>query len=213
MPMPDSLAVIENLEYRAVALLAGYLRPDDRATVEKSLDALRIAKGRLLASNPSLLRKLGREPAERDRPNAKNPDSLLGSNGVDERVFRAPGELHGLSIFTCRGQINIPDHGIIHINGAHEDLASELKGRNCKEMRQVDRCGKSVDGTDLTQMFERAALEPIGSSDLFKGLAARALAASAAPSEMRVEALDGPQPAATFAGSLAAFRKKYFGEE
>jgi hypothetical protein len=33
------------------------------------------------------------------------------------------------------------------------------------------------------------------------------------PSETRDENFDGPQPAATFAGSLAAFRKKYYGEE
>ena len=111
-----------------------------RKSRAETLAKVRALKKQYLSEHPGVLRKISREPAAKDRPNAAQP-TPNGSNGIDERVFRAPGELHGLSVYTCRGQIIIPDHGIIHINAAHEDLATELKGRNFREMRQIDRTG------------------------------------------------------------------------
>jgi hypothetical protein len=214
MPMPDSLATIENLEYRAVALLAGFLRPADRTSVEKSLDDLRVAKRRLLGANPGILRKVTREPAAGDRPNAAQP-TPDGSNGVAERVFRAPKELHGLSIHTCRGAIAVADHGIVTTAGSHEDLHAELRGRGFKEMRQVDRAGKCLDGSDPSAAFHRSRLRPIGGVDVLRGLSDRACKAAVAvlPSESRLEAPDGPGPRPTYATSAKAFRRAFFGEE
>jgi hypothetical protein len=213
-----TLRDIEALEFQCVDLAArADTTPVRRTELAETLAKIRALKAQYLREHSSVLSKgsakLARDPATHDKPNAKNPDSMLGSNGVDERVFRAPGELHGLSVYTCRGQMNIPDHGIVHINAAHEDLASELKGRNFKEMRQVDRAGKCADGSDPSDSFHRSRLIPIGGVDVLRGLSDRATKAAALPFETRVEAHDGPGPAATFAGSLAAFRRKYFGEE
>jgi hypothetical protein len=210
-----SLEDIEKLEHQCVDVMArADTPPTQRGQLAGTLAKIRALKKEYLLAHPGVLRKsttkLHTWPLDRDQPNAKNPDEAVGS---DPLVFRAPPELRDLTIVTVNGTIHVPAHGVVETNPDHTELHAELRGRGFKQLHSVDRFGKSANGADLAQMFARDALQPIGSSDLFKGPAARALAAAAVPSEMRHENFDGPGPAATFAGSLAAFRKKYFGEE
>jgi hypothetical protein len=215
--MTISLDALEELEYHAVHLLTLYLLPSDRARLEKSLADLRIAKRRLLAANPSILRKVRTEPTERDQPNAPmpQPDAGLGSNNLELLHFRAPESLRDISsIHLNTGhQMNIPPSGIVEINPRHSAVIAEIKARGFRQMRPIDKFGKTLDGSDPAAAFHRDRLRVIGGPNLLQDLADRARKASTVPCEMRVEAHDGPQPAATFAGSLAAFRRKYFGEE
>jgi len=157
------------------------------------------------------LRKIYPDPALKDKPNAPQPmaDGSLGS-GVEEKLFRAPAALAGMSIHTCRGQIMIPPHGVIHTNAAHEDLHRELRGRGFREMKALDRFGKAVDGSDLAAMFRRDRLQLIGQNDdFFRGLHRRG---SQVPSEQRIVQYDGPGPRPTYSTSAAEFRRRFFGE-
>jgi hypothetical protein len=61
-------------------------------------------------------------------------------------------------------------------------------------------------------MFHRSRLRVIGDGDLLRGLSDRAEKASAVPSEVRVEAPDGPGGRAMYATSAKAWRRVYLGE-
>jgi|HubBroStandDraft_6_1064221.scaffolds.fasta_scaffold478786_1 hypothetical protein len=136
------------------------------------------------------MKKLHTGPAPQDKPNAPMPmaDGSLGQ-GVEEKLFRAPAELVGMSIHTCRSQVEIPPHGVVHTNAEHEDLHAELRGRGFREMKALDRTGKAVDGSDVTHLFDRSLLRRIGGADgdVMQGLAARAAKAATAPLERRVD--------------------------
>jgi hypothetical protein len=139
-----------------------------------------MAKRRLLAANPTVLRKVRAEPAPKDRPNAAMPDAMLGS---DPLIFRAPRDLVGLVLHTIAGAISVPDHGIVEAAAHHTELHAELLGRDFRQLHGVDRFGKSATG-DPVQMFVRGRLQPIG-GDLLKSLGNRAEKASAVPTETR----------------------------
>jgi hypothetical protein len=71
------LTRLENLEFRAVELLAKAMPAASRQKLSAALDSLRATKRRLLARNPSVLRKLRADPAPQDKPNAPMPDAEL----------------------------------------------------------------------------------------------------------------------------------------
>ena len=162
------------------------------------------------------MKKLNTGSAAQDAPNAPMPmaDGSLGS-GVEEKLFRAPAELAGMSIVSCRGVIQIPQHGVVHTNASHEDLHRELRGRGFKEMRAIDRAGKTSDGSDITHLFSRDLLRPIGGpgADLLQALANRAVKAATGPLERRTESDGGPGPTLTYCRSLQEFHKRYFGRD
>lgn len=203
------LAEIERLEYLAIDLLAKAMPPASRRNLTAALDSLRATKRKMLAANPSVLRKLHTDPAPKDAPNAPMPmaDGSLGSS-VEEKLFRAPSELAGMSIHTCRGQIQVPPHGVVHTNAAHEDLHRELKGRGFRELHAIDAVGKN--STAAVHMFRHDRLPLIGENDdFFRALHRRA---DVTPAEQRFEQLDGPGPAPTYCRSASEFRQSYFGE-
>jgi hypothetical protein len=162
--MTVSLQEIERLEFRLLGILSRpAVTPGQRQHFGKRLSELRAVKKAWLAEHPTVLRKIGREPLDRDKPNARHPDGTLGERdvGVETRHFRAPAELAGLSIASCRGVISIPPSGIIETNAAHEDLHAELRGRGFKEMRPLDRFGKAVGAGDLFAAFRPDRLQRI----------------------------------------------------
>jgi hypothetical protein len=110
------------------------------------------------------MRKLHTGAAPQDAPTAPMPTMADGpiDPGVQEKLFRAPPELTDMSIVTCRGVMRIPPSAVVHTNAAHEDLHRELRGRGFKEMAAIDRAGKTSDGTDVTHLFSRDLLRPIG---------------------------------------------------
>lgn len=205
-----SLADIEKLEHQCVDVMA---RADttavQRGELAETLAKIRALKREYLTAHPAVLRKgsakLHTAQAERDRPNAPSPDAMLGS---DPLAFRAPQDLTGLTIHTVAGMIRVPASGIVEAAAHHVALHSELVGRGFRQLYGVDRFARCATG-DPVQMFARAALQPIG-GDLLRGLGDRAEKASAVPFETRQENFDGPQPAALYASSCAAFRARYF---
>jgi hypothetical protein len=205
-----NLSDLERLEFNAVDLMA---RPDCTPArfnaLRSTLTKIRALKKQYLLQHPALLRKVHTAPLDRDRPNAKNPDDALAADAL---IFRAPQDLVGLTIHTVAGAIHVPASGIVETAAHHTDLHRELIGRGFEKLYSIDRYGKSATSADLAQMFAPAALQPIG-GNLLKALANRAENASATPSETRQENFDGPQPAATYARSCAAFRARYFGRE
>jgi hypothetical protein len=159
-----SLQELERLEYRAVAILSRRdLSPEKRGRLGKMLGDLRTAKAAWLRDHPEILRKVGTQPLDRDKPNARHPDGTLRERdtGLETRHFRAPTELAGLSIATCRGVISVPPSGVVEVNAAHSDLIAELKGRQFSELRDISSFGKAVDGRDLFGQFRPDRLERI----------------------------------------------------
>lgn len=166
------------------------MTPSKRERVEKCRLALAALKADLLRGGDILqksggaaperfhpvLGKLQPWPAAKDWPNSLNPDQSLADGvrdvdeaeaypspvkGVETKTFRMPRELCNMSIHTCRGQINVPAHGVIHTAASHEDLHAELRGRGAKEMRPLNEMGKAADGADPVSAFRPDRLRPI----------------------------------------------------
>ena len=214
-----SLSDVETLEFRIIDVRS---RPSctaaDAAVLDAMLEKVRGLKREYLSRYPNVLRKgaakLHTGPAPQDAPNAPMPmaDGSLGS-GIEEKLFRAPAELTDMSIITCRGVMQIPPHGVVHTNADHEDLHRELRGRGFREIKALDRTGKALDGTDVTHLFDRSFLRPIGApgGDLLQALANRATKAAIGPLERRLEPDGGPGPALTYCRSLEEFHRRYLG--
>lgn len=204
-----TLSEIENLEFRCIDLLTKAMPAASRRKLSAALDSLRATKRKMLAANPSVLRKLHTGPAPKDKPNALHPDATLGS-AVEPKVFRAPAELCGMTIHTVAGMIAVPNHGVVETHPDHAELHQELRGRGFRELHGVDRCGKSAVG-DPVRMFRPDALRVIGSDDGF--LAALYRRADVVPGEQRTEHCDGPGPAPQYCATAADFRRQYFGNK
>jgi hypothetical protein len=213
-----SLSDVETLEYRIIDVRSRpSCTPTDAAVLDAMLEKVRGLKREYLSRHPEVLRKgaakLHTGPAPQDKPNAPMPmaDGSLGQ-GVEEKLFRAPAGLTDMSIVTCRGVMQIPPHGVVHTNAAHEDLHAELRGRRFKEMKALDRTGKTSDCSDISYLFSRDLLRPIGGADgdVMRGLSARAAKAATAPLERRIEA-DNRGPALDHCRSLEEFHRRYFG--
>jgi hypothetical protein len=217
--MTTTLADIENLEFRVVDAMA---RPDttpvQRTELAETLMKVRALKAAYLQQHRGVLRKstveLHTTPADRDRPNAKNPDSLLNSDSGPLH-FRAPAHLRDMTLHLLTGHaLGVPASGVVEIAADHVDVQSALREQGFTELRGIDRTGKAVDGgPDPAAMFDRRRLRVIGDGDLLRGLSDRASKAAVLPSESRLEAPDGPGPRPTYATSAKAFRRAFFGEE
>jgi hypothetical protein len=165
-----------------------------------------------------VLRKVRTEPAPKDHANAPVPlgDGGLGPQDAEAALhFRAPPQLRDISaIHLDTGHsLNIPPSGIVEINPRHSAVIAEIKIRGFRQMRPIDKFGKTLDGSDPSLAFRRDRLRVIGDGDLLRGLSDRAEKASAVPSEMRREDPDGPGPRPMYATSAQSFRRAYFGEE
>jgi hypothetical protein len=107
----------------------------------------------------------------------------------------------------------IPASGVVEIHPGHSAVIEEIKARGFRQLRPIDKFGKTLDGSDPSLAFRRDRLRVIGDGDLLRGLSDRATKAAVLPSESRVEAPDGPAGRPTYATSAKAFRRAFFGEE
>jgi hypothetical protein len=169
--------------------------------------------GRGLASNQSVLRKITREPAPGDRPNAISPDSVLG--GADAPVhMRAPQHLRDLVLHLRTGHtLSVPPSGVVEINAAHTEVQDALREHGFTQLRGITRSGRAADGgPDPAEAFHRDRLTRIGGgdADLLRALGARAIKAAVAPIERRIES-DDRAPSMSICSSLEEFYRRYLG--
>jgi hypothetical protein len=199
------LTRLENLEFRAVELLAKAMPAASRQKLSAALDSLRATKRRLLARNPSVLRKLRADPAPQDKPNAPMPDAELKPA---TRIFHNAA-MAGMRLLHGARKFDVSPAGHCEIAAGDHHGAALLRSRHFVELVQTDRFGKSAT-VDLVQMFRPSRLPLIGENDdFFRAMHRRA---DQAPAELRLENLDGPGPAPTHCRSAAEFRRSYFGE-
>jgi len=140
--------------------------PGAARALGKLLGDLRIAKAAWLADHPEILRKgVGKvrtEPPPGDKPNAPMPraDGTVGAQ-APTIMFRAPAELTSLVLHTCRGMLNVPDHGIVETAADHADLHAELRGRGFTMMHPLNQFGKCSDGHDPVAQFRPDRLQRV----------------------------------------------------
>jgi hypothetical protein len=213
--MTINLEDIERLEHQCVRAMArADITPMRRTELAETLQKIRALKREYLTAHPSVLRKVTREPAPGDRPNAISPDRALGSDAAPLH-FRAPAHLRDLVLHLSTGHaLTVPASGVVEIAAHHVDVQTALREQGFSELRGIDRSGKATDGgPDPAAAFDRSRLTRIGGgdADLLRALGARAIKAAVAPIERRVEPDGGPGPALTYCRSLEEFHRRFFG--
>jgi hypothetical protein len=213
-----SISEIEKEEFEVVDRLSRALPSGKRAGLIRRREELRVEKAALLAKLPNVLRKsaedkpmqtdlvkaiaeairrVQKEPAVKDRPNAESPDAALGDEAKPQNQFEAawvaPSNIRGQSIHTSAGMMRIPRHGVVMTRApiGHNEkscqcvdcgLHRELAGRGFRR-QQAKKAGAELALDQIKALHAAGAQKSAVISAILRRDPSRELAAKTTPND------------------------------